>query len=493
MNLHFTETELKKILRNNKGFDVVIIVSSDNNYKYWEWRLRKTRSQILPKKTKIIYVEEKWNNKDGAGQLLGTLNAFNLADRKESLKEMLKKGKSIAIYHTAGKGKRMAPLCGTEKNNKPAIKVPKSIAIDGKNKLFSSLEAAIYSTQIFAETRGGRISVFWGDQIIIPGGSCKIETKLPIEIFGIKKEVTPFSKNNWDKNWKSYGILIPDDRNNFSQREKLTWKQISSSSFAKNKKKFLLQSIGCFSVNLDVIILLLYEFKNEIRTKIQKLDTDPHLWMPLTCNLEQYLKYGGTKKNWQRINKFKKDYENKIKTNLLVGAKGLGSETLWCDYGNLAVYYQNIIKILENTKEAKIQRQFFEIEKFLKNNYVNKELNIKNSIVMNSKIEKGSIKNSIILNSEIEDANLENMVIINSKIKKVHGKQGLLYYLRDYNELKTLPGDAITDIKLQKGERVRMKTKLSRDSKKDWTLKLPENPFSYSEIAKLISKINSLK
>jgi hypothetical protein len=72
----------------------------------------------------------------------------------------------------------------------------------------------------------------------------------------------------------------------------------------------------------------------------------------------------------------------------------------------------------------------------------------------------------------------------------VNGKNLLLYYLREKDELKLLPERVITDIKIHKDKIIRMQTEISRDSKKDWEIRLPKNPFSYSEIEKLVSKIN---
>ena len=48
---------------------------------------------------------------------------------------MLQAGKSMAIYHTAGKGTRLAPLPGAENNNKPGVKLPALLKVDGEVRL----------------------------------------------------------------------------------------------------------------------------------------------------------------------------------------------------------------------------------------------------------------------------------------------------------------------------------------------------------------------
>ena len=61
----------------------------------------------------------------GAGNGLGTLYAFQKACAKngDDLVAAMEAGASVAIYHTAGKGTRMAPLPGAENNNKPGVKL----------------------------------------------------------------------------------------------------------------------------------------------------------------------------------------------------------------------------------------------------------------------------------------------------------------------------------------------------------------------------------
>lgn len=468
------------------GFDIIIVVSSNNNSKYWNWRLSKTRNQILPKKTKIICIEEDWKNKEGAGQLLGTLNAIKKSQNKINIKKALKNKKSIAIYHTAGKGKRMAPLCGKEKNNKPAIKLPRPVKIDGKNNLFSILEMVIFSTQIFAKSRKGRVCVFWGDQIIIPQKNINLKKDYPIEIFGIKYNIK-LTEKDWEENWKRYGILIPQKKETAIHREKLSYdeiKKIKKERKLKENKKgeiSLLKSLGYFSLSFDFLEILLSEFKKELEEKKLKLDVEPDLWEPLTSSKEEFIKRNERgEKYFERIQKLKNNFKKLTNKELLIFAFDFGKKTIYWDYGNLRSYFKNIIKINQKSKEGEIARRFFKVEK-----YYDRE---KNNLILNSKVN-GEFEGCVILNSQIKNANIKNSIIINSKIKELKGKENLLYYVREKNKLWLLPEEIITDIKIKENEIVRMKTKLSRDGKEDWKIKLPDNPFSYSELEKLVSKI----
>ena len=75
----------------------------------------------------VLAVSEDWAP-SGAGNGLGTLYAFQkaclVAKEKAGvdLKAELEEGKiSAALFHTAGKGTRLAPLPASENNNKPGV------------------------------------------------------------------------------------------------------------------------------------------------------------------------------------------------------------------------------------------------------------------------------------------------------------------------------------------------------------------------------------
>lgn len=116
-------------------FDVTIICTTDGHQAdYWMTKLsegvcKKTDSSLGDDKfPMVLAVNEDWNDAGGAGNGLGTLYAFSKATKlaKEKhgidLQELLDQKKiSAALYHTAGKGTRLAPLPASENNNKPGV------------------------------------------------------------------------------------------------------------------------------------------------------------------------------------------------------------------------------------------------------------------------------------------------------------------------------------------------------------------------------------
>jgi len=107
-------------------FDVTIICTTDDfQAAYWMELLE----HGLLQGRKVLAVSEDWESPGGAGNGLGTLYAYQkackLAAQKYdnfNLAQALAEGAvSASLYHTAGKGTRMAPLPASENNNKPGV------------------------------------------------------------------------------------------------------------------------------------------------------------------------------------------------------------------------------------------------------------------------------------------------------------------------------------------------------------------------------------
>ena len=166
------------------GFDVVVVCTSNAaQEQYWQERLEATRGQAAKKDAVIVAVHEDWGA-DGAGNGLGTLYAYTKARAKASdagsdLDAILASGGTVGIYHTAGKGTRLAPLPGAENNNKPGVKLPATapLGVDGAVVPLTILESVVKSTGIYASSRKGRLSVFWGDQVFVPTKSYEYDAK----------------------------------------------------------------------------------------------------------------------------------------------------------------------------------------------------------------------------------------------------------------------------------------------------------------------------
>lgn len=308
-NYDYALEAMYRVVEEGEGFDAIVIVSPTKaQADFWQHRLEGARGVIIGEQTKIFSVEEDWTG--GAGQLLGTLYAWE----KQAclLGDFISKGGKVGIYHTAGRGMRLAPLPAAEGGNKSAVKLPRLVRIDGRELALTILEAVIFQTGIFAPSREGRLCVFWGDQIFVPEKRPEFAGNCEVEIFAIQQELAQ-NEEEWKRSWESYGLLIPAENGEVLQREKQTWDEVmelrEKGLLGSSMEKVLLgKSLGSFSLSNAFLEALLEEFQLEIEEKRGKLDTDAHLWMPITSSEKEFELGGGDRALWERIDRFKKRF-----------------------------------------------------------------------------------------------------------------------------------------------------------------------------------------
>ena len=382
-------------MHSGNGYDFVIVVTSTpNQADYWQKRLDQTKNMIGHRNSQVISVYEDWDG--GAGNGLGTLYAFTKANKKlkdtsgKDLNQYLQDGKSIAMFHTAGKGTRLAPLPGSEVNNKPGVKLPGIVKIGGRDTTISILEAVIKQTGPYATSRGGRLSVFWGDQVFIPGKSFNYEADSHVDILA-KLGQWP-DKAEWEeKKLSNYG-LVAVAKEGAALVEKVSFDQAKSYLQHLGSLEQVGTSLGSFSVSKNMLDVLLDEFKTELESKKGKLDTDPDFWMPLTLPKKAYTEIMASKNvaanvaqsQWERMNAMAK----KLKPAPLFKAVDVGENPYWWDYGQISGYYTNNMKILGEDREAKAMREFF---------YSGSDVLKSGNIVLSSETGSQKVQNSIVI------------------------------------------------------------------------------------------------
>jgi hypothetical protein len=107
-------------------------------------------------------------------------------------------------------------------------------------------------------------------------------------------------------------------------------------------------SLGSFSVSALMLVTLLSEFAPELSARIGKLDSDPHLWMPMTLSHAAYLQLMGEKgvsegeasAHHTRIQNMLVTFNATEGANKLAlfGAVDVGQGIAWWDYGQLKLY-----------------------------------------------------------------------------------------------------------------------------------------------------------
>eukprot|EP00612_Vaucheria_litorea_P002134 CAMPEP_0171453094 /NCGR_PEP_ID=MMETSP0945-20130129/944_1 /TAXON_ID=109269 /ORGANISM="Vaucheria litorea, Strain CCMP2940" /LENGTH=517 /DNA_ID=CAMNT_0011977901 /DNA_START=163 /DNA_END=1712 /DNA_ORIENTATION=- len=439
------------------GFDVLIVcTSSRGQAKYWQERLE-TNPSISSNKTTVLTVFEDWKGESGAGNALGTLYAWQNACQKSSntnIQEQLSEEKiSVAIYHTAGKGTRLAPLPGSEVNNKPGVKLPATVELGDKKeaRCLTILEAVIKQTSIYSESRKGRLSVFWGDQIFIPSINAEYKPACHIDVL-CKLQPMP-SKAQWnEKGMNKYGLIAVSDTGT-AQIEKAEFEEANDLLKKLGKLKEVGISLGSFSISSELLDVLLKEFKPELRAKNGKMDSDPDIWMPLTLPKESFLALRKKKgfneetsaQHFERISKLK----SSLSGDIFCGVD-IGSDAYWWDYGQLHLYLQNCLLLTKPLPESKLMSLFFghksgkafNGEKFAGNVFCDCEI-----------FGKTVVKDSVLASVRCVDVNADGAILINvtSAANISAGKGSIVYNVVSESDVCVEAGEVLVGVANSEG------------------------------------------
>lgn len=479
------------------GMDVIIICSSTPALaSFWQARLEETRSDLLHKDTLIVSVDEDWA-KGGAGNGLGTLYAFRKAHIKAKeelgidLLQLQAAGASIAMYHTAGLGKRLAPLTISKAGVKSAVELPGLIRPPSNDdeplRLFTLLEATIKQTLVYGPSRKGRLSVFWSDQVFIPSNSCAYTPDSHIDI--LVKTISFPTKEKWEEQGlQNYGLVAWDGRGEAKLFDKCsydTFQGICADNKAISDKGVAI-SMGTFSLSTPMLKALLVEFKDELAAKKILYDSDPYFWMPLTLDLETYeqamqarqIPVTSIHAHYARMQRFKTQFLEQTPgshLNFFAGVD-IGSESVWWDYGTVDAYYNNNLAMTQEGINGELMRSFYNVT-----------LSEGDSIMIGCHIDQAAIKNSILIGVSGNHVEAENTIFINGDVNRIKAQNALLYCLTDdsdqsvFND-KDVRADFITP---KEKKHLKFMSKIDSDGKLQWKTRLPQNPYSWEQATEL--------
>eukprot|EP00467_Chlorarachnion_reptans_P002265 CAMPEP_0114510300 /NCGR_PEP_ID=MMETSP0109-20121206/13705_1 /TAXON_ID=29199 /ORGANISM="Chlorarachnion reptans, Strain CCCM449" /LENGTH=549 /DNA_ID=CAMNT_0001689581 /DNA_START=72 /DNA_END=1721 /DNA_ORIENTATION=+ len=498
-------SEMNKI----QGFDVVIVCcTSGSQTGYWQQRLEESKGFIAPKTARVFAVEEDWAD-GGAGNGLGTLYAWQKAVKMDSsIEKDLKAGTiSVGLYHTAGKGTRLAPMPGSECNNKPAVKLPAVIKTDKATFPLTILEAVIKQTGVYASSRKGRLSVFWGDQVFIPSVKAQYTPTHHADILA-RLGPMPDKEEYNSQGLFNYGLICVEKSGDAKQIEKVSYETaVGIGTFEK-----VGTSVGSFSVSHTLLGALMTEFKSELAAKKGKMDTDPHFWMPLTLDKKTYADFMLTKgefdtkeasdTHYARIERIKAVCDGVEPKGRYFGSVDVGQDAYWWDYGQVAYYMENNLKLLKGSTsaekdEANAMKAFLGLEK----GDAKGPLKAANCVVSDCKVAQASTSSNSVLSSvyatslEVQESILVNVTAANIKCKNC-----LLYNVADTKDIELGEGEILVGMTVD-GKAFQMRSKFNVCGKKNWKkwtqsgtmseadLKLVSgNPYTFEQIYKLNKK-----
>jgi hypothetical protein len=513
-------TKISKMLENARamaeapskgiGPEVVIVVNSmPAEAAYWQERLTgedniHASGAVIRRGAVVLSVTES-NWQGPAGNALGTLNGFfQAAGKAGELGLISGRGeetdiflefladKSVFMFHTAGRGMRVAPLAASELNSKSNIKLPGIINVAGKEECVTILESVIKMASIYAPSRRGRLGVFWGDQVIINENSIDLDGSHHVEIFG---QLVPL-----DENIKSYGVLIPSGDGGCGVREKLDVASVIDMLGPANNKVY--RSIGSFTISLDILRAFMDLERSVLKAGKGSLNTDPDWWQPLTSTREEYTRTMDQKgidpvssgARWDNVNSMWQTLEKdpaECGKSGRIGFTDVGEGSFWWDYGQNAYLFENIKLLTTGTEESRAARLFFGAEKALVKSSREGNVIIDDSLILNSSLKTGVLKRCVVVSSDIDSICAENSVIIGSDIIELNAEGALCYNVVSAKE-SLKEGDVAANIFHSSEGKIDMRTCLRRDGRADWenNEKVCDNRFTYKEIADIMREVS---
>jgi hypothetical protein len=460
--------------------DVIIItMNKSSQAAYWQ-AFFDQQDQI---KKHFIIIHEDWPG--GAGNGLGSLYAFIKANKIAQKKlgidllELLRKRKSIGLFHCAGMGKRLYPLTASEYNNKSAIKIP---AAEGYK---SVIENLLQQTIPQVDHIKGRLFVFWGDQLFLPSQQLQTPSS-HVEIFS---QVIPIpTEQEWkNRGLEKYGLIILPNGGNAQLVEKIHYPKLMT-ILAKNhdvSTTHIGLSLGSFSISPTLLNLLIETFDHELQSKTGRLNTDYHFWMPLTWKKKPYQRFMVDKgynhhfvtEIYDKMQAIKKALEEKDERNIF-GVQDIGEDAYWWDLGGLKNYFYHLLSLVSNRPKGLKFLEMLGIE-----NFYDRETN---SILINCDIQRLDVKNSVLVNVVADEVYARDSVIMNSTYKKLNCQYSLSYNVKEKQPTNLSHEEVRADIFYRSNpKQVIFYTHITRNGKDDWEVKLPKNSFAYHEISQI--------
>jgi len=485
------------------GFDAVIVVcGSEEQTEFWTARIENTVDQVTKSGAILQVVTEDWEG--GAGNALGSLYAFKKAhaavkdrdgDYSKDILNMMKSGSSVAIYHSAGKGTRLAPLSLSECNNKPAVKLPANVDINGEKVHMTILESVILSTAPYAKGRNGRLSVFWADQVFVPQ-EFQRSGEFAADILSFSGPMP--TQEDWEaQNLSSYGLVATNADGSAVQIEKSASASAAASVLAAAgcaAPAKVGSSLGSFSVSHQLLEALLTEFHPELDAKKGKMDTDAHLWMAMTLPEDTYANALESKftrsdliAHHKRMTAFKTNFvsHNGPKFFGMVDAGAKASCYYW-DFGTLNGFFKNSMTVLEAENHGYALRKFFGIPLTameLDSNTGGTEVD-DDSLFLTSNLTSGNVERSLVVGCDIHNITATNSLLINVTAKKINATGAFLYNVFDNSEegITVGEGEVYTSVMHAGGQPVVVKSSIATDGGAAWSAPVHGNAKSFEQL-----------
>lgn len=375
------------------------------------------------------------------------------------------------------------------------------------------LEAVVKQTGIYAPSRKGRLSVFWGDQVFLPSVDFKYTPSHHVDIMcTLLGDSAPTAEEWAEQGLEKYGVIAvlkadsPDQIPEAAQVEKVSHETATRMLGDLGTIGQVGPSLGSFSVSAAILKGLCDEFFVELTDKEAKLDTDPHFWMPLTLPEDSYaylmsqkgVDEDTSRSHYGRMKAFSKQFLSDHNELGLFGAVDVGKDACWWDYGLLRLYSKNSLLLLDDENpESKLLRKFLNIEDGPDSGTVTSDnVQMVHSYAFDCSIANGSVKDSLLSHVTALEINADGAILVNCVAPKITaGKGSILYNIMGESEIVAEPGQVLVAVTDESGSMTEIKSRIDIDGGDAWKKIVEGNPMSFEQVWKnnknaKITKIN---
>lgn len=361
------------------------------------------------------------------------------------------------------------------------------------------LESVIKQTGIYAASRKGRLSVYWGDQVFLPSAPFVYEPSHHVDILcTLLGETAPTAEEWTEQGLEKYGVIAcletAEGKVEAAQVEKVSHEVATNMLGALGGTlKQVGPSLGSFSVSAAILEALCDEFATELAGKEAKFDTDPHFWMPLTLSETDYISLMKGKgveesvslEHHQRMSAMKNSFD--LSGMGLFGAVDVGKEACWWDYGQLKLYSRNSLLLLEDSDSADLLRKFLGLDANVVESKLEGVTVDGKSYAFNVKATSGTVTKSILASVRAHEIQADGAILVNCAAKKiVAGPGAILYNILDDSEegVTAAAGEVMVAVTDESGDSMRLQSHMDIDGGTAWKVKLDMNEASFEEVHK---------
>eukprot|EP00639_Heterosigma_akashiwo_P010511 CAMPEP_0206371430 /NCGR_PEP_ID=MMETSP0294-20121207/6475_1 /ASSEMBLY_ACC=CAM_ASM_000327 /TAXON_ID=39354 /ORGANISM="Heterosigma akashiwo, Strain CCMP2393" /LENGTH=385 /DNA_ID=CAMNT_0053818549 /DNA_START=351 /DNA_END=1504 /DNA_ORIENTATION=+ len=362
------------------------------------------------------------------------------------------------------------------------------------------LEAVVKQAGVYARSRKGRLSVFWGDQVFIPSAAVDYEPTHHIDILVPPWPNAQPGRVGGQGHGEVLRLAAVDKNNNAAQVEKVPYDLAREMLRELGDPQRIGTSLGSFSVSHHMLDTLVNEFSDELATRRGQLNSDQHWWMPLGLPRPAYITLMAQKgvpepearahhARMKAMVDWKVQGPSARGAGLgLLGAVDVGQGAYWWDYGQLRLYFLNNMLMTQDTVEADCLRRFLGVRSRVRRAQLRDVEVDAGSVVQACALGRGSVRSSVLAHVRCDHVEAEYCILINVTAKSIKAPPGsLIYNVIDESQegIDLAEGGVLAGVMREDDTQLLVRSMTHIDGGKSWHESVEGNLYSFEEIQEM--------